>query len=37
MHMAPWPFYIVQLGLLAIAFTLIYDSPFFIIDRLRPR
>ena len=36
-YMAPWPFYIVQLGLLTIAFTLIYYSPFFIIDRLRSR
>jgi hypothetical integral membrane protein (TIGR02206 family) len=36
-YMAPWPLYIVQLGLLAIAFTLIYYAPFFIIDRLRLR
>jgi hypothetical integral membrane protein (TIGR02206 family) len=35
-YMAPWPFYIVQLALLAILFTLLYYSPFFIIDQLRP-
>jgi hypothetical integral membrane protein (TIGR02206 family) len=36
-YMAPWPFYIVQLGLLAVTFTLIFYSPFFIIDRLQSR
>jgi len=36
-YMAPWPFYIVQLGLLTIAFTLICYLPFFIIDRLGSR
>ena len=35
-YMAPWPFYIVQLALLAIVFTLLYYAPFFIIDQLRP-
>jgi hypothetical integral membrane protein (TIGR02206 family) len=34
-YMAPWPFYIAQLAVLAIVFCLIYYSPFFIIDRLR--
>ena len=36
-YMAPWPFYIVQLVLLAIVFSLVYYSPFFIIDHLRGR
>ena len=36
-YMAPWPFYIAQLVLLAIVFSLVYYSPFFIIDRLRPK
>jgi hypothetical integral membrane protein (TIGR02206 family) len=36
-YMAPWPFYIVQLALLAILSCLVYYSPFFIIDRLRPK
>ncbi len=36
-YMAPWPFYIVQLVLLAIVFNLIYYSPFFIRDWLRSR
>lgn len=36
-YMAPWPFYIVQLVLLAIAFTLVLYAPFFVIDRLRVR
>lgn len=34
-YMAPWPFYIGQLVLLAIVFTLLYYLPFFIIDQLR--
>jgi hypothetical integral membrane protein (TIGR02206 family) len=36
-YLAPWPFYIVQLVLLGIVFALLYYSPFFIIDQLRPR
>ena len=36
-YMAPWPFYIAQLALLAILSCLVYYSPFFIIDRLRPK
>jgi hypothetical integral membrane protein (TIGR02206 family) len=36
-YMAPWPFYIAQLVLLAIVFSLIYYSPFFIHDWLRSR
>jgi hypothetical integral membrane protein (TIGR02206 family) len=36
-YMAPWPFYIAQLALLAILSCLVYYLPFFIIDRLRPR
>ena len=35
-YMAPWPFYIVELALLAIVFILVFYVPFFIIDRLRP-
>lgn len=33
-YMAPWPFYIAQLALLAIMSSLVYYLPFFIIDRL---
>ena len=33
-YMAPWPFYIAQLALLAIVSSLICYAPFFIIDRL---
>ena len=36
-YMAPWPFYIAQLALLAVLSCLIYYSPFFIVDRLRPK
>jgi hypothetical integral membrane protein (TIGR02206 family) len=36
-YMAPWPFYIGQMALLAILFCLVCYSPFFIIDQLRPR
>jgi hypothetical integral membrane protein (TIGR02206 family) len=36
-YMAPWPFYIAQLALLAILSCLVYYSPYFIIDRLRPK
>ena len=36
-YMAPWPFYIAQLALLAILSCLVYYLPFFIMDRLRPR
>jgi hypothetical integral membrane protein (TIGR02206 family) len=36
-YMAPWPFYIAQIALLAIVFSLVYYSPFFIMDRLRPK
>jgi hypothetical integral membrane protein (TIGR02206 family) len=32
-YMAPWPFYIVQLGLIAIASCLAYYLPFLVIDR----
>jgi len=35
-YMAPWPFYIAQLALLAILSCLVYYLPFFIMD-LRPR
>jgi hypothetical integral membrane protein (TIGR02206 family) len=35
--MAPWPFYIPQLVLLAILSCLVYYLPFFMIDRLRRR
>ena len=35
--MAPWPFYIAQLALLAILSCLVYYLPFFIMDQLRPR
>lgn len=35
--LAPWPYYIVQLAALAIAFTLLCYAPFFIIDRLKRR
>lgn len=34
-YLAPWPFYIAQLALLAVAFSLLCYAPFFIIDRLR--
>lgn len=34
-YLAPWPFYIAQLVLLAVAFSLLCYAPFFIIDRLR--
>jgi hypothetical integral membrane protein (TIGR02206 family) len=34
-YMAPWPFYIAELALLAILSCLVYYLPFFIIDRLR--
>lgn len=33
-YLAPWPFYIGQLALLAIVSSLVYYLPFFIIDRL---
>jgi hypothetical integral membrane protein (TIGR02206 family) len=36
-YIAPWPFYIAQLALLAVVSCLVYYVPFFIIDRLRPR
>lgn len=36
-YLAPWPYYIVQLATLAIASTLLYYAPFFIIDRLKRR
>ena len=36
-YMAPWPFYIAELALLAILSCLVYYLPFFIMDRLRPR
>ncbi len=36
-YMAPWPFYIAEVALLAIASCLIYYAPFFIIDRLQSR
>jgi hypothetical integral membrane protein (TIGR02206 family) len=36
-YMAPWPFYIAQLALLAILSCLVCYLPFFIVDRLRPR
>jgi hypothetical integral membrane protein (TIGR02206 family) len=35
-YMAPWPFYIGELALLAVVFTVVCYAPFFIIDRLRP-
>lgn len=35
--LAPWPYYIAQLAMLAVASTLLYYAPFFIIDRLRRR
>ncbi len=34
-YMAPWPFYIAQLALLAIVSCLVYYAPFFVIDRLQ--
>jgi len=36
-YLAPWPYYVVQLVVLAIASTLFYYAPFFIIDRLKRR
>ncbi len=36
-YMAPWPFYIGQMALLAILFCLVCYAPFFLIDRLRAR
>ena len=36
-YLAPWPFYIIELGLLAILLCLAFYLPFFIIDRLRLR
>jgi hypothetical integral membrane protein (TIGR02206 family) len=36
-YMAPWPFYIAQLAVLAIVFSLLCYAPSFIIDRLRPK
>lgn len=36
-YMASWPFYIMQLVLVAIAFTLVLYAPFLVIDRLRVR
>ncbi|MBO0756602.1 MAG: TIGR02206 family membrane protein [Bradyrhizobiaceae bacterium] len=36
-YMAPWPYYLAQLVLLAIIFCLVCYLPFFIIDRLRSR
>ena len=33
--LAPWPFYLIQLALLAIASCLVYYVPFLVIDRLR--
>lgn len=36
-YMAPWPFYIAQLAVLAVALTLLCYAPFFIVDRLRRR
>jgi len=36
-YLAPWPYYIVQLAALAIASTLLYYAPFFIIDRFKRR
>lgn len=35
--MAPWPFYIAQLAVLAVALTLFFYAPFFLVDRLRRR
>jgi len=34
-YMAPWPFYLIQLGLIAIPSCLAYYLPFLVIDRLR--
>ena len=34
-YMAPWPFYLFQLGSLAILFCLVYYFPFFVVDLLR--
>lgn len=36
-YMAPWPFYIAQLAILAIVSCLFYYAPFFVIDRLHPK
>ena len=36
-YLAPWPFYIIELGLLAILLCLACYLPFFVIDRLRLR
>jgi hypothetical integral membrane protein (TIGR02206 family) len=36
-YLAPWPYYLAQLALLAILSCLIYYAPFFIIDRLRAK
>ncbi len=35
-YMAPWPFYIAELALLAVLSCLVCYAPFFIMDRLRP-
>ena len=36
-YMAPWPLYILQLALLGVVFSLLYYSPFFVLDKLRSR
>jgi hypothetical integral membrane protein (TIGR02206 family) len=36
-YLAPWPYYLAQLALLAILSCLVYYAPFFIIDRLRAK
>ncbi len=36
-YMAPWPFYIGEIALLAIVSCMVYYTPFFIIDRLQSR
>jgi len=33
-YMAPWPFYLIQLGLLTIAFCMAYYFPFFLADQI---
>ena len=35
-YMTPWPFYLIQLGLLTIVFCIAYYLPFFFLDRLWP-
>lgn len=36
-YMAPWPYYILELVGIAIAFTLVLYAPYFVMDRLRVR